>query len=375
MVGLGQRGLQHLSALWRIEAAEIVALCDPFPENLEESKLQGFVEGFAMGEIRTHTSFAELLAGGVLDAVYFCIPPNRHAGEVVACAEAGLHLFVEKPVSLYYDEARQMEEAILGAGVVATVGFQQRHDHRHEAIRDFVADKRLVMATTVSNGSLESHSVKHTRTEELGGPGSRVWAASAAWSGTTVVEAGIHKLDVMRYWAGDIAWARADYVHRAADDIEDGGDNPYAYSVTYGFESGLIFNQILSRLRKTFYGDGYDGLMWDHGHVKIEGNEVAAYYYDGPYPPTPQQRPAAEALRHPLLLPAATDSTLEVNRAFIDAVRHTDEGRLRNTFSSSMNSHAAVLAANASDRLGGRKIDLGEFATADEYAPFRSKPE
>lgn len=373
LVGLGQRGLQHLAALWQIRGARVVALCDPFPENLEEAKLRQFVDGFRLDGIRTHSRFADLLAGGDLDAVYFSIPPNRHDGEVVAAARAGLHLFVEKPVSLYYDEAVEMGRAIRQAGVIATVGFQQRHDPRHEAVRDFLAGKRLVMATTVANGTLESHSVKHTRTEELGGPGNRVWAASAAWSGTTVVEAGIHPLDVMRYWAGDVAWTRADYVHRDPDDVADGGDNPYAYSVTFGFGCGLVYNLILSRLRRTFYGDGYAGVLWDHGHVKLEGDEAVAYYYEGPYPP-PQGHDLRAGLRHVLPAPARRDTTLDIDQSFVDAVERRDPTPLRNTFDSSLNSHAAVLAANASDRLGGRKVALSEYATTPEFAPFRRKP-
>jgi predicted dehydrogenase len=378
LVGLGQRGLQHLGALWRIEGAKVVALCDPFPENLEEEKIGRFVEGFCLDGIRTYTRFDDLLGNqnedAGMDALYFCIPPNRHGGEVIAAVTAGVHVFVEKPVSLYYDEAMEMEAAIQSAGVISTVGFNQRHDHRHEAIHHLLQDKRLVMATAVANGALEAHSTKHTRTEELGGPGNRVWAASAAWSGTTVVEAGIHQLDTMRYWAGDVAWTRADYVHRDAEDIEDGGDNPYAYSVTFGFESGFLFNLLLARLRKTFWGDGYAGLMWDHGHVKIEGDEVAAYYYEGPYPPAEGDRPSSNDLRHLVALPEKRDGTFHINQCFIEAVGRGDTSPLRNSFSSSMNSLAAVLAANLSDHLGGRKIMLDDFATSPEFADFRRKP-
>ena len=377
LVGLGQRGLQHLSHLSRIDGARVVALCDPFPENLEESKIGRFVEGFTLSGVRTFTRFADLLAAAAhslgVDALYFCIPPNRHDGEVIAAVRAGIHVFVEKPVSLYYDEAVGMEAAIREAGVISTVGFNQRHDHRHEAIHDFLQGKRLVMATAVANGSLESHSVKHTRTEDLGGPGNRVWAASAAWSGTTVVEAGIHQLDTMRYWAGDVSWTRADYVHRDPGDIEDGGDNPYAYSVTFGFESGFLFNLLMARLRKTFWGDGYTGLMWDHGHVKIEGDEVAAYYYSGPYPPEGGP-PPHDDLRHVLPLPERRDGTFHINQCFVEAVARGDDSILRNTFPSSLNSLAAVLAANLSDRVGGRKIQLAEFATSAEFADFRRKP-
>jgi len=373
IVGLGQRALQHLKCLWSIPEAQIVSLCDPFPENLEEGKLQSYVEGFKLGDIRIFTRFDEMLAAGNLDAVYFCIPPNRHSGEVIACAAAGLALFVEKPVSLYFDEAVEMEKAIGAAGVIACVGFNQRHVPNHEAIRDFLQDKRLVMATIVANGTLESHSVKHTRTEDLDGPGNRVWAASAAWSGTTVVEAGIHQLDTMRYWAGDVSWVRADYVHRDEDDIEDGGDNPYAYSVTFGFDGGLVFNLLLSRLRKTFYGDGYNDLMWDHGHLKIEYGTPVAYFYEGPYPP--DTNPSVEQLRHEVPVPdQGRDGTHHINECFVRAVANRDETLMRNTFRSSMNSLAAVLAANASDQLGGEKIDLNAFLHDDTYARFRAKP-
>lgn len=372
MVGLGQRGLQHLKALWKIEDANIIALCDPFADNLEPEKISRFVEGYSSVGIETYTAFGDMLAAGGLDAIYFCIPPNRHSGEVIAAVGAGIHVFVEKPVSLYYDEAIAMESAIHESGVIGTVGFNLRHDPKNEAIRDFVQDRRLVMGTAVVSGTLESHSAKHTRTEELGGPSNRVWAASAAWSGTTVVESGIHQLDTMRYWAGDVAWTRADYVHRDPEDIEDGGDNPYAYSVTFGFESGLLFNLLLARLRKTFFSDGYASLMWDHGHLKVEGPEVAAYYYDGPYPPA--SSPSGGELRHILPLPAEREATFHINQCFVDAVSQGDRNILRNTFTSSMNSHSAVLAANLSDQLGGRKIYLNDFATNAEFADFRRKP-
>ncbi len=371
LVGIGQRGLQHLNALWKIPAVQVTALCDPFADNLAEDKIKKYVDGFCLDGIDTFTRFADLLATDV-DAIYFCIPPSRHQGEVIAAAERGKHVFVEKPVSLFLDEAIEMQRAIDRAGVLATVGFQQRHDHWHSAMKDFLAAKRLVMMTVVTNGSLESHSVKHTHTGEIGGPQNRVWAANFAWSGSTVVEAGIHPLDLMRYWAGDVAWTEARYIHRDPDDIEDGGDNPNGYSVTFGFDSGAIANLILTRLRKTFWGDSYQDIVWDRGHLKIEAEGPVAYYYDGPYPPTDRVDPAA--LRHPLPTGARNDSNLAINQAFIEAVCRGSEERLLNTFSSSMNSLAAVLAANVSDQLNGRRVVLDELLESEEYAPFRKKP-
>jgi hypothetical protein len=75
-----------------------------------------------------------------------------------------------------------------------------------------------------------------------------------------------------------------------------------------------------------------------------------------------------------LPLPERRDGTFHINQCFVEAVARGDDSILRNTFSSSLNSLAAVLAANLSDRLGGRKIQLAEFATSAEFADFRRKP-
>ena len=126
-------------------------------------------------------------------------------------------------------------------------------------------------------------------------------------------------------------------------------------------------------MRKVFRNDGYEIVIWDHGHLKVEGTEVVAYYYDGPYPP--KARPAATEIRHPLAGPAERDSTEAIGRAFVEAVANRDESGLRSTFASSMNSLAAVLAANVSHERGGERIDLEQFLTGAVYESYRKKAE
>jgi len=374
VVGLGQRGLQHLSVLWRLQSEGLVrvaALVDVFPENLAAAKIASYVPGFRVDGIRLSTDFADAL-GASLDALYIALPPGLHGGEVIAGAEAGVHLFIEKPVSLYLDEAAPMDAAIRKSGVIAAVGFQHRYDARNEAVRGFLADKRIVLLTMASHSSLESHSVKHTATERLGGPGNRVWTANAQWSGSTVVEAGIHQVDLMRYWCGDIEWVSARYVHRDADDIVDGADNPYAYAATFGFANGAVGSLILSRLRRVYFGDGHQSVLWTHGHLRFEGAELAAYYYDGPYPP--EQTPDRAAVRHVVPVPRGIEATEGAHRAFLHAVSTRNPDQLRSPFSASMNSLDAVIGANVSDHLGGERVALAELASHDRFADFRRKP-
>lgn len=375
VMGLGQRGLQHLKSLWTLReqgVVQVVGLADAFAENLEPNKIARYVPEYSPDGLVTDESVGAVIRDVQPDALFVAIPPGVHDGEVIAAAKAGVHLMVEKPMSLYLDEALDMARAIEESGVVATAGFQQRYAARNEAVRTFLADRRVVMATVVQNGALESHSTKHTPTDRLEGPKNRVWTASMEWSGATVVEAGIHQVDLLRYWCGDIAWVEANYIHRDPDDIEDGGDNPYAYRVAYGFESGAVGSLIMSRLRKSYYNDGYQGIMWTHGHLKFEGPDAVAYYYDGPYPPA--DPPSRDDLRHVLPTTPAEDPTTALARAFVTAAAAGTHEGLRSTFADSMNSLAAVLGANVSDRLGGERVYLSDLLRAERYAEFRRRP-
>jgi predicted dehydrogenase len=373
VVGLGQRGLQHLKALWTLQErgdVNVVALCDASSANLAAEKIGRFVSGYDDSSLHASTDFADVIAQKP-DAVYFAIPPGLHDGQVLQAIRAGIHIFAEKPMSLFLDEAKEQATAVEAAGVISTCGFQRRYESQSVTVHDFLADKRTVITTCVVDGYLEAHSVKHTDTTSMGGPTDKVWAKNFEWSGATIVEAGIHQTDLMRFWMGDISWVQAAYVPRDADDIEDGGDNPYAYTVTYGFENGAVGNLLMSRLRKVYHSDGYQIIMWDHGHLKLEGDGVVAYYYDGPYPP--EARPLDGEVRHPVPTPPKVDTNLAISSAFVDAIRSGDSSKMLSTYSSSMNSLAAVLAANVSHFRGGERIDLRAFTEDAAYAEYRVK--
>ena len=362
MLGIGQRGLQHLAALWRLQEAGLVrieVLGDMHEPNLTEAKIRRHVPNYRQENIRLYTDSDALMAEDELDALYVCIPPNRHDGEVIRAAERGLHLFVEKPMSLDLGEALAMEAAIARSGVLAAVGFQQRYDAWHTAMRAYLQDRRIVMATMVHTSNVENHSVKHTPTEALGGPASRIWTAYQEWSGSSVVEAGIHQTDLLRYWCGEIAAVQARYVPRDPHHIESEGDNPTAYSVTYTFANGAVGHLIMSRLARVLYQESYMHILWDHGHLSLEPEGPVAYFYDGAYPPT--TRPAPDALRHPLQVDDRRDSTLEINRAFVIAVARQDPTHIRSPFHDATHSLAAVLGANMSAQRNGALVSTVEL--------------
>ena len=375
LMGLGQRGLQHLKSLWALQAQGAVrlsALADAFTANLAADKIRNYVDGYRPDGILHTTSFEELLSQEQ-DVLYVCIPPNVHSGEVVRAAQAGLHLFVEKPMSLYLDEALEMEAAIDEAGVLSTAGFQQRFDGRHETVHSHLREgRRPLMASYTYHGPLEGHNVKHHQTELHGGPGNRVWTANRAWSGMTVVEGGIHLLDLWRYWFGDVEWVQAHYQHRPDDEVTDGADNPYTYSALFGFAGGAVGTMTLSRLRKV-YADFMDHqVLWTEGRAEICWEGVTMYEYDGPYPPS--QPPPQGAVTKTLYEGRGGDDTFAISKVFMRAIAENRPELIRSPFGDAMNSLAAVIGANISDELGGERVDVDQLLSADRFAAFRQKP-
>ena len=59
-----------------------------------------------------------------MQAVAISSPATTHADLVVAAAQAGKHVFCEKPMALTLDEADRAIQAAEDAGVALQVGFQ-----------------------------------------------------------------------------------------------------------------------------------------------------------------------------------------------------------------------------------------------------------
>ena len=381
LVGVGQRGLQHVNAMVQMQKDEIVhitALADPYPENLSDDKIKRFVSDYSSSGIKMFDGADDLIESGLVDAIWFVIPPNQHNGEIERAASRGIAIFAEKPQSLFLDDIISQDRAITSSGVPSTVGFQMRHDRGYTDIAAYLSDKWVAAMTMIAEGAVEGHGVKHTHTEELGGPANRVWTANRAWSGTSVVEAGIHQTDIMRYWSNDdVEWVRAIYTDRPVELHEAEGDNPIAYTVIYGMKKGGVANLIFTKPARSYYGGRFDCIIHTHGTIKLE-NDFVDYSFDGVWPP--DQTPVIEQVRkivshgphHPAM---GQESTRAIGEAFATSIIENKPEYRLNSFNSSINSLASVLAANISNDLGGERIVIDEFINDDKYARYRKNTE
>lgn len=79
-------------------------------------------------------SFADLDAALAArpDAVFVCTPSSHHLAIAQRAADAGCHLFIEKPIAHTLEGVERLRETVAGKGLVALVGCQWRY---HPAVR------------------------------------------------------------------------------------------------------------------------------------------------------------------------------------------------------------------------------------------------
>jgi predicted dehydrogenase len=148
----------------------------------------------AWGAPRWTTGYQKLLATGQLDAVSICLPHHLHASAVLAAAEAGLHVLVEKPLATTLAEADAMIEAAAQQGVCLMVAENVRFDATYQRVAE------IVQTGALGELFLVRISREHQMHEYLR---ARPWFLEQP-SGGILASGGIHDFELLRMVAGEI---------------------------------------------------------------------------------------------------------------------------------------------------------------------------
>ncbi len=182
MLGAGRIGKLHGENLaFAVQDAELVAIADPFLNDTTIAWAR------SLGVANCYKEADPIFADPQIDAVFICSSTDTHADYIIRAAEAGKHIFCEKPI--HYDVARikQALAAVDKAGVKLQVGFVRRFDHNHKAVRDAVASGKLGAP----------HIVKVTSRDPQEPPMEYVKV-----SGGIFMDMMIHDFDMVRYLSG-----------------------------------------------------------------------------------------------------------------------------------------------------------------------------
>ena len=180
LTGLGRIGKAHLDNLvYRLPEAQIVAVSDINPET---KKLAG-----DYGIRHFYRDFREVLALPEIEAVIICSPTPTHLEYIKLAAEAGKHIFCEKPLEMTIEKIKIIQKIIQKAKVKLQVGFNRRFD------ADFIEIKR-----TVENGHIGDPHILKITSRDPGPPPLEY----IRLSGGLFLDMTIHDFDMARFIVG-----------------------------------------------------------------------------------------------------------------------------------------------------------------------------
>ncbi len=164
---------------------------------------------------RPEASLEALLGDEEVEGIMVTTPNDAHAEVIVAAAEAGKHVYVEKPIANAMEDALRIVEACRSNGVRLAVGHSARQLGPIRAIRRMLADG------TIGDVSLVEANFSNDRGLELT-PDRWRWFRDKS-PGGPLIQLAVHHVDTLQSLFGPIervsAQVRRLYTRAEVDDL------------------------------------------------------------------------------------------------------------------------------------------------------------
>jgi len=321
-IGMGWWSDVLADAIQRSNKLEIVACY-----TRTEEKRKAFSAKYGC---KATASYEEILRDRSVEAIVNTTPNNVHLETTRAAAEAGKHVFLDKPIATTIADARAITAACRKAGIVLALGYQRRKESHFRWIRKKIDNGefgKLVNAeANISRDRLGQFQADSWRYTEAGMPGG------------VMLQIGIHYTDVLEYLIGPVKAVRG-----ALAQLVLPGENPDIASLILEHENGA-----LSTLNACYASASEYYLM------NIYGKEATAYY------------DLHQGLRHlkrgskqvDAVACAKNDTIVEELEEFADAVRGKGQPEMDGETSTAS---LAVLLAGIKSAREGRRVEIAEI--------------
>lgn len=229
IAGLGRMGRFHAENLAvHVPSVELVRVVDADRDLARTT-------GEALG-VDWDAYVDALLGDPGIEAVAIATPTPTHAELIERAADAGKHVFCEKPISLDEGSSRRAIEAAAAAGIELQVGFHRRFDRDWAAARDRIAAGELG----------EVHLFRTSLRDRRSPP-----AQFLQTSGGFFVDVTIHDLDTARWMVGEIVEVSAFGTAVSDPSFAELGDIDNAV-IVLRFENGAL--GVIDNSRQAGYG-------------------------------------------------------------------------------------------------------------------------
>jgi predicted dehydrogenase len=296
-----------------------------------EDKRQKFATKYGC---RAAPSYEAILADPAIEAIINTTPNDAHLPTTRAAAEAGKHVFLDKPIANTVSEGRAIAKICRDAKIVLALGYQRRRESHFRYIRRQIDDGVF--------GTLVNAEANISR-DRLGKVDLSSWRYQAAgMPGGVMLQIGIHYTDVLEYLIGPIKAVSG----RSAQLVLP-GDNPDVASLVLEHENGAI-----STLNASYASASEYYLM------NIYGKEATAYY-----DLHRSLRMLKRGEQRPVDVPCATnDAFVEELEEFAAAVRGSGVPEMGGEAATTS---LAVVRAGILSAREGRRVEVAEILASD----------
>ena len=188
LVGLGYYSTDLLApALQQTEHCYLAGIVTGTPAKAEKWKRQYNIPD---KNIYDYGNFSAIANNPAIDVIYIVLPPSMHAEYSIKAAEAGKHVWCEKPMAMTAAECERMITAADKNRVQLTVGYRMHHEPNTQKIMKFAKD--------LPYGKLDNLAAaagyRESRTNH--------WKQQKAMGGGAMYDMGVYPLNAARYSAG-----------------------------------------------------------------------------------------------------------------------------------------------------------------------------
>lgn len=217
-IGTGKIAHRHMEKLTKIKGVRLVSFCD-----IEEIRAREVMRKYGG---RYYTEYHQMLEKEDLDAVYICLPPFAHTDQEILAAEAGINIFVEKPIALNLEKVHQIKEVVEKNGIITCVGYLYRYADIVNRAKEILAHKKVAMFLGYYFCPIP---LLH-------------WWGTRHRSGGQIVEQTTHIFDLARYLIGEVDEIYGQRIRGLRDEKNENSDIDDASCITLRFRSGAIGN-------------------------------------------------------------------------------------------------------------------------------------
>ena len=178
----GAFGLKHLDALRNIEEIEVSSVMGP-----NKSKIEALAK--ERGIPRCFTELKECIEDDI-DALILATPTHLHAGQAIACMDAGKHVLIEIPMADSLEDSKRIVQKQRETGLTCMAGHVRRFNPSHQWIRNKITTGELKLQQL----DVQTYFFRRTNTNAKGE--SRSWTDHLLWHHAC------HTVDLFQYQTG-----------------------------------------------------------------------------------------------------------------------------------------------------------------------------